>query len=124
MNPITRYNLTERELAIIALALAGGFVVGLWAGLWMLPAEALDVPTHERDSGGQTTYSPAFYPVPTSYFTATLLVPLAAAWYAHVKTRDDPNELEAEAIEAAAATDGGTDRKEATDADVQEEVPK
>ena len=115
--------LTDREKAIVAIAAAAGVVVGLWAGLWMLPAEALAVPTHESESGGTTTTSPAFYPVPSTFFGVTLLVPAAAIWFAYVKTRDDDeiddvqedDEIaEPTPAEPTPATDGGTALEDST----------
>ncbi|MFC7232170.1 hypothetical protein ACFQMM_13700 [Saliphagus sp. GCM10025308] len=85
---------TDRERAILAMALAGGLVVGLWAGLFMLPAEALNVPTEERSTGpaGETTERALFLPVPRSYFLVTLTAPVVAVWYSYGRLREDPEE--------------------------------
>ncbi|QSX00893.1 hypothetical protein [Haloterrigena alkaliphila] len=117
--------LTDREKAIAACSLAGGLVVGLWAGLWMFPAEALAVPMDVTERYGETVESPAFYPVPSTYFAVTIGAPLAAIWFSYVRTRGDrDDDLEADQEERdgpAPATDGGQ-LLEATDEDVREAI--
>ncbi|MCU4741149.1 hypothetical protein [Natronoglomus mannanivorans] len=88
-------DLTDREYAIVALALAGGFVCGLWAGLFLMPAEALDVPTTETDVGnGEVSERVAFYPLPRVFVVMSILVPAAALWFARIRTRGDPEETD------------------------------
>ncbi|MEY7852163.1 hypothetical protein AB7C87_23515 [Natrarchaeobius sp. A-rgal3] len=99
---------SEREKAIVACTLAAGFVMGMWAGLWMLPVEALDVPVHESQQNGHTTTSPAFYPVPSVFFGVTIGLPLVAVGYGYLKTRDVPEEATDEDVRHAVA-DGGLD---------------
>ena len=101
-------SLTDREQAILAIALAAGLVVGLWAGLFMLPVEALNVPTEERSVGtnGETTERALFLPVPRSYFLVTISAPIVAVWYSYGRLRDDPEESVDEETHQT-VTDGG-----------------
>ncbi|MCU4743382.1 hypothetical protein [Natronoglomus mannanivorans] len=97
-------DLSDRDLAIVAIALAGGFVCGLWAGLFLMPAEALDVPTTETDVGnGEVSERVAFYPLPRAFVALSIIVPTAALWFARVRTRDEPE------------TDEGFEWSDATD---------
>ncbi|MCU4750963.1 hypothetical protein OB919_03025 [Halobacteria archaeon AArc-curdl1] len=100
--------LSDRERAILAIALAVGLIVGLWAGLFMLPAEALNVPTEEQSVGasGETTERALFLPVPRSYFLVTITAPIVAVWYSYGRLRADSEEVTDEGTHQA-ATEGG-----------------
>ncbi|OIB57432.1 hypothetical protein [Natrialba sp. SSL1] len=99
--------LTDREKSILACALAIGLVMGLWAGLHLLPAEALDVPTEERETATGTTERAAYLPVPRIFFAITVLAPTAAVWYSYNRLRDQPEGATDEDVQEAIA-DGGT----------------
>ena len=116
-----------RTRSVVAIGLAFGFVVGLWAGVLILPAEALDVPTSERTApGGETNERVAFYPIGQGHFLLTVTAIVAAAWYASTRwERDDrrADVLEDESGERPTATDGGDELEEATNEDVHEAIP-
>ncbi|UTF52821.1 hypothetical protein [Natronosalvus rutilus] len=102
-------DLTNRERAIFAMTFAVGLVVGLWAGLFMLPAEALNVPTEERSTGpgGETAERALFLPVPRSYFFVTITAPIVAAWYSYGRLREETEESTDEDAHET-IVDGGT----------------
>ena len=100
---------SDREKAVIACALAVGIVVGLWAGLSLLPPEALDVPTDEQTTPNGTVERTVYLPVPRSFFGVTIIVPAIAAWYSYTRLREVPSEATDEDVQTA-VSDGGSDR--------------
>jgi|AntDeeMinimDraft_5_1070356.scaffolds.fasta_scaffold01043_4 hypothetical protein len=101
---------TDREKAIVAWALAVGIVVGLWAGLFMLPAEALDVPTDQRETSyGETVERAVYLPVPRIFFAVTVTAPVLAGWYSYSRLWTGSSEEPDEDVQNA-VSDGGTDQ--------------
>ncbi|WP_276255606.1 hypothetical protein [Halomontanus rarus] len=88
-------DLGDRERALVAIATAVGFVGGLWAGLFLMPAEALNVPTTETDVGnGEVSERVAFYPLPRSFIVASIIVPAIAILYARGRARGEPDKTD------------------------------
>ncbi|AFO55978.1 MULTISPECIES: hypothetical protein [unclassified Natrinema] len=84
---------TDREKAIAACAVAVGIVAGMWVGLWLLPAEALNVPMDVTKRQGETYTSPEFRPVPSSFLIVTITAPALAIYYSYVKLSEFDDEL-------------------------------
>jgi len=61
---VTR-RLTAREKALMILVAGLAFTTGLWAGVWMVPNAALDVPMDTYIENGHTVRSLTYQPVPT-----------------------------------------------------------
>lgn len=100
---------TDREKAIVAWALAVGIVVGLWAGLFMLPAEALDVPTDQRETSyGETVERAVYLPVPRIFFAVTVTAPVLAGWYSYSRLWNESSEEPDEDVQNA-VSDGGSE---------------
>ncbi|WP_018258881.1 hypothetical protein [Halomicrobium katesii] len=75
--------LTDREKSIVAVTAAASFVIGFWAGLWSVPVQALDIPIKTAFENGETVYTAAYRPVPTSLPYVTIFVPLLAIAYVY-----------------------------------------
>ena len=73
--------LTEREKSLVVVTAAITFVIGFWAGLWSVPAQALDVPMTASREAGETIYSLAYRPVPTSLPVVSVVLPAIATLY-------------------------------------------
>ena len=58
-----RFGLTRRSAAVLALVGALAFIVGVWVGVWSVPAEALDVPMQAPEYGPEKHI--AYQPAPT-----------------------------------------------------------
>jgi hypothetical protein len=78
---------SDREKALILLSGVTLFTLGVWAGVWIVPDAALDVPV--VDSPGRGPHL-AFQPVPTWLPLMSVLALLGATYGAHVILRDDP----------------------------------
>ncbi|WP_276254786.1 hypothetical protein [Halomontanus rarus] len=86
-------DLTDREHALVAIAIAAGFVGGLWAGLFLMPAEALNVPTTETEmDNGEVSERVAFYPLPRVFVVLSIIIPAIAILYARGRTRGESEE--------------------------------
>ena len=69
--------LTARERYALPAAASLGLAAGLWMGLWMVPDEALDVPTETTPYG---EVSAVYHPVPGILPLATVLLLALAAY--------------------------------------------
>ncbi|QGA81094.1 hypothetical protein [Halomicrobium sp. LC1Hm] len=74
-------SLSEREKSLVVATAAVTFVVGFWAGLWSVPPQAFDVPMTASQEAGETAYSLAYRPVPTSLPLVSVAVPAIAVLY-------------------------------------------
>jgi hypothetical protein len=77
---------SDREKALALLAGVSAFVLGVWAGVWVVPDAALDVPTVDTPRDPRI----AFKPVPTWLPFMSALALLGATYGASVILRDDP----------------------------------
>lgn len=100
-------DLSDREIAIGVTVGAVAFVAGTWAGIWMLPAEALSVPTETQYSGTQTVTQAAYTPVPRFLPGLSILVVAGAVYYSWTRLASDDDPETAQ--DAEPATDGGID---------------
>jgi len=91
---------TEREVIIAAWSAAIALSIGMWVGLWTVPAKALAVPT----TAGEYGVSVAYRPLTLTYVVVPLLA-LGAAWYVTRGVQEDDVDVVEEP--GAAAADGG-----------------
>ncbi|WP_255148989.1 hypothetical protein [Halorarius halobius] len=76
--------LTAREQALVLAAAPLAFAVGVWLGTFMVPTEALAVPT---ESVGRQGLAPAYYPVTLSHLFVGVGVPLFGLYAANSRLR-------------------------------------
>ncbi len=88
---------TSRERVLLLLAVPTAFLLGIWAGIWMVPPEAFapSFTTTETSARGAEVTTAAFRPVPTYLPVLSLLVVGFSAFFAYrayrldEKCRDD-----------------------------------
>ena len=99
---------TDREKAIAAITTAVAFVIGVWVGIWLVPAEALSVPTNTYYQSGEVVTNAVIAPVPRHLPIVSVLAIGAAVYYSWTVLRPDES---TEQPPAETATDGGQDER-------------
>ena len=90
--------LSDREKACLVVSGGLAFSLGMWVGIWLLPSEALSVPTTTEHGDTFAAYTPVpnFLPV---FSLAVTGISLFFAYAVIVESADEPA--------ATPATDGG-----------------
>jgi len=114
MDDNTRFNfdVTDREKTIAILTGVAAFTVGLWAGLWMVPDAALNVPTDTYMDSGRTVRDAAYQPVPSYFPMLSALLVFGGAYAAWSVNRDHEETPDANSPSTAVATNGSGETDE------------
>lgn len=87
--------LSSRERALIIATGTLMFVLGMWVGLFLVPAEALAYPITGTDTTGDgITYEKYFHPVPTYLPLLTVIIVLAGLYAAYTQVRPENEETD------------------------------